>query len=76
MRFHTIRTIVNKLLEGYGSMVLNKLKQYYSTEIYTRVPKEFIKANEQNHIQEINPLMSFYQLLYAKRCRYFRKKEV
>ena len=42
-------------------------KQYYSTYLFTDLPKQIIEANKENNISEINRLFAFYNLLKAKR---------
>lgn len=42
-------------------------KQYYTAEILTKVPEEFTIANDANNIKEITRLLSFENLLWAKK---------
>ena len=70
---HDIHLFGSKHLNNWAEIKFDDMekelypKQYYSTYIYTNLPKQIAEANKENNILEINRLFAFYNLLKAKR---------
>ena len=70
---HDIHSFGSRHLYDWAEMYFDDMekrlypKQYYSTYVYTNVPKQIAEANKENNIPEINRLLGFYHLLIAKK---------
>ncbi len=70
---HDIHSFGSKHLNNWAEIKFDDMKkelypkQYYSTYLYTDLPKQIVEANKENNISEINRLFAFYNLVKAKR---------